>query len=81
MSKITIQLKLSEQQAKNYLQWRTSQDEATMADLWNSDRYRKAPVGQRGPKVIEDQPFLAGVCCTACEYKKQFDTNALERAR
>ena len=81
MSKITIQLELDEQQAKKYLQWLTSQYEVTMADLWYSDRYRNVPASQRGPKVLQDLPYLAGICRTRCELKKQLDTDAVERAQ
>lgn len=81
MSKITIQLNLDEQQANKYPQRLTNQYEVTMADLGDSDRYRKVPAGQRSSKALPDLPCLAEICCTRCELKKQLDTGAVERAQ
>jgi len=81
MSNITIQLKLDEQQAKQYLQWLNSQYDTTMAEVWYSDRYRYVPSGQRAPKVMLDLPHLAGICRTRSELKKQLDACATERAK
>lgn len=81
MSNITIQLELNQQQAKQYLQWLNSQYDTTMADVWYSDRYRNVPAGERGPKVLQDLPYLAGICRTRCELKKQLNPDAVERAQ
>ncbi|TDF86316.1 hypothetical protein [Pseudomonas sp. H9] len=81
MSNITIQLKLDEQQAKQYLRWLNSQYDNTMAEVWYSDRYRHVPSGQRGPQVLLDLPHLAGICRTRSELKKQLDEFATERAK
>ena len=77
MSKITLKLELEEQQAKDYLLWLNSQYEVTMADIWHSDIYRNVPSGQRAPKVLEDLPFLAGICKTRTELKKQLVVTAM----
>lgn len=79
MSKITIKLELDEQQAQHYLLWLTTQYEVTMADIWYSDRYRNVPSGQRAPKVLEDLPYLAGICKTRSELKKQLVVPTAER--
>ncbi|MFJ7315073.1 hypothetical protein ACIQVE_20385 [Pseudomonas sp. NPDC098747] len=81
MSKITIKLELDGQQAQHYLQWLTSQYELTMADIWYSDRYRNTPSEQRGAKVLQDLPYLAGICRTRSILKKQLAANILERAQ
>ncbi|MFK3642343.1 hypothetical protein [Pseudomonas protegens] len=81
MSKITIKLELDEQQAKKYLQWLDSQYNVTMADVWYSDRYRNVPSGQRAPKVLEDLPYLAGICRTRCELKKMLSAGTGERSQ
>ena len=81
MSKITIKLELDEQQAKNYLQWLDSQYKVTMADVWYSDRYRNIPSGQRAPKVLEELPYLAGICRTRCELKRQLKATVVEHAQ
>ncbi|GLO54794.1 hypothetical protein PPUJ20066_08300 [Pseudomonas putida] len=81
MSKITLQLKLNEQQAKHYLQWLNSQYDTTMAEVWYSDRYRHVPSGERGPRVLLDLPHLAGICRTRSELKKQLDACVTERAQ
>lgn len=77
MSKITLKLELDEQQAKDYLLWLNGQYEVTMADIWHSDIYRNVPSGQRAPKVLEDLPFLAGICKTRTELKKQLVVTAM----
>ena len=81
MSKITIKLELDEQQAKKYLQWLDSQYNVTMADVWYSDRYRNVPSGKRAPKVLEDLPYLAGICKTRSELKKQLVVAVAEHAQ
>lgn len=81
MSKITIKLELDEQQAQHYLLWLTTQYEVTMADIWYSDRYRNVPSGQRAPRVLEDLPYLAGICKTRSELKKQLVVPTAERPR
>lgn len=79
MSKITIQLKLNEQQSKKYLQWLTNQYEVTMANLWDFYRDRRVPAGQRGSNALPDVPYLAETCRTRGQLKKQIGTNAMER--
>ncbi|MCH4878886.1 hypothetical protein EQV97_16025 [Pseudomonas sp. TMW22090] len=81
MSKITIQLNMDEQQSKKYPHRLSNQYEVTMATLWYSGRYRKVPTGQRSSEVPPDLPYLAATCRTRCEFKKQLDTNSVERAR
>lgn len=71
MNKITIKLEMDEHQAQHYLLWLTTQYEVTLADIWYSDRYQNVPSGQRAPKVLEDMPYLAGLCKTRSELKKQ----------
>jgi hypothetical protein len=80
MSKKNIQLNHVEQQANEYRQRLTNQYEVAMADLGDSCRFRKVPAGQRGSKALPDVPYLAEISCMACEFKKQLDTNSVERA-
>ncbi|WP_413703446.1 hypothetical protein [Pseudomonas sp. Pseusp16] len=79
MSNITIHLELNQKQAEQYLRWLDNQYDTTMADVWYSDRYREVPRGERGPKVLKDIPYLAGICRTRNELKKQL--GGVERAQ
>ncbi|RSC26475.1 hypothetical protein EGT09_08620 [Pseudomonas putida] len=80
MSKITIQLELDEQQAKQYLLWLNAQFDTTMAEVWYSDRYRDVPAGVRAPRVVQDIPHLIGISRTRRELQKQLGATA-ERAQ
>jgi hypothetical protein len=71
MSKITIQLELDEQLAKQYLLWLNAQFDTTMAEVWYSDRYRNVPAGMRAPCVVRDIPHLLGISRTRRELQKQ----------
>jgi hypothetical protein len=70
-TQITVSIQLSPTQAEAYLAWVVRQYELAMTEVWYSDRYRKVPEGLRGPAVLRDHPYIAGLNRTARELRKQ----------
>jgi hypothetical protein len=68
---ITVSIQLSPTQAEAYLAWVVRQYELAMTEVWYSDRYRNVPEGMRGPLVLQDHPYIAGLNRTARELRKQ----------
>lgn len=79
MSNITIQITLDEQQAKQYQLWLAGQYAHAMAEVWYSDRYRDVPTGERGRKVLQDLPYLRGICRTSKALESQLGPLLVER--
>lgn len=71
MSSITVSIQLNPRQAEAYLRWLVNQYELSMSEFWYSDRYRYVPEGLRGPRVLQDHPYIAGLNRTARELKRQ----------
>ncbi|MDF0732342.1 hypothetical protein P0Y43_16650 [Pseudomonas entomophila] len=79
MTDITIEITLSEQQARMYLQWLHCQYTLAMSEVWFSDRYRHVPDGERGRQVLADLPHLRGVCRTHKALQSKLAPTSMER--
>lgn len=77
---ITISIELNEQQASAYLRWCIQQYELAMTEFWYSDKYRYCPAGFRAPRIMQDHPYIAGLCRTTRELKTQLAKPLEQRA-
>lgn len=70
MTDITVSIQLDRRQAQAYLTFLISQYEQAMSACWYSDRYRYVAEGQRGIRVMQDHPHIAGLARSCRELRK-----------